>query len=320
MGKANVITKQYMMDNSKFADLCNYFLYNGEQVIKAEDLVEQDVTELALPKGLRGTFAVEKVRDILKNCCVKNAGDITYLIIGIENQSDIHYAMVVRNMLYDALNYTAQVNECAKNHKKNKNLVGHEFLSGFSREDKLTPVITLTIYWNLGKWDGARSLHDMLWVKDRRLLRFVPNYKLNLIVPDEINNFEKFRTELGPLLEFISCADSGEKLYKALTERGERWENLSYEAIELLNTCIDAKIKIDENTEKGVGKNVCKGIEELMQMRKAEGKAEGILLTLVQLVQDGLLELPAAAQRANLSKEDFAALLVNESSEETYVN
>ena len=65
---------------------------------------------------------------------------------------------------------------------------------------------------------------------------------------------------------------------------------------------------------------MCKGIEELMQMRKAEGKAEGILLTLVQLVQDGLLELPVAAQRANLSKEDFAALLVNESSEETYVN
>ena len=143
--KANVITKQYMMDNSKFADLCNYFLYNGEQIIKAEDLVAQDVTELALSKGLGGSLAVEKIRDILKSCCIKSADNVMYLIIGIENQSDIHYAMAVRNMLYDALNYTAQVNEYAKQHKKIKDLAGSEFLSGLSREDILTPVITLTI-------------------------------------------------------------------------------------------------------------------------------------------------------------------------------
>ena len=72
---------------------------------------------------------------------------------------------------------------------------------------------------------------------------------------------------------------------------------------------------------------MCKGIEELIEMGKAEGKeegkkegkaegkAEGILITLVQLVRDGLLELSVAAERANISKESFTTLLANENSE-----
>ena len=31
-----------------------------------------------------------------------------YLLLGIENQSDIHYAMPIRNMLYDAIQYVNQ--------------------------------------------------------------------------------------------------------------------------------------------------------------------------------------------------------------------
>ena len=48
MGKPNIVTKQYMKDNARFADACNFFLFHGEQVIKPEDLAEKDVTELAL--------------------------------------------------------------------------------------------------------------------------------------------------------------------------------------------------------------------------------------------------------------------------------
>lgn len=275
MGKKNTITKQYMQDNAKFADICNFYLYDGKDVIKADDLEEKDVTELALPKKLQDIVSVEKVRDILKSCCMKTANGVTYLIIGIENQIDTHYAMVVRNMLYDALNYSSQVGACAKQHKKNKDTTGAEFLSGFIKEDVLIPVITLTIYWNLGRWDGARSLHEMFYVTDRRLLRYVPDYKLNLIVPDEIDDFEKFRTELGPLFEFISCADDGNKLKVALAEKGQHWEKLSDEAIDLLNICFDAKICLEKTGEKGEGRNVCKGIRELEEMRRAEGRAEG---------------------------------------------
>lgn len=32
-----------------------------------------------------------------------------YVILGVENQDKIHYAMAVKNMLYDALQYAKQV-------------------------------------------------------------------------------------------------------------------------------------------------------------------------------------------------------------------
>lgn len=305
MGKPNVVTKKYMQDNDRFADVCNFYLFHGKQVIKPEDLIEKDVTELALPKGLSNKEAVEKIRDILRGCCIKSAGGVIYLVIGIENQADVHYAMVIRNMLYDALNYSSQVEQCVKEHHNKKDVSGAEFLSGFSKEDTLHPVITLTIYWNYGTWDGARSLHEMFVVKDKQILDYVSDYKLNLIIPEEIKDFEKFKTELGPLLEFISCASTKEGIQKVLEEKKERWSVLGKEEMELLNICLDAKLKITEDSKEGENNNVCKGIEEYAEMRKAEGKAEGKLLTLLQLVRDGLLDLSVAAECARMSKESF---------------
>ncbi len=275
MGKPNVVTKKYMQDNVRFANVCNFYLFDGKQVIKPEDLKERDITELALPKDLGGKKAVEKFRDVLRGCCIKTAGGVTYLVIGIENQADIHYAMIVRNMLYDALNYSSQVELRAKEHRRKKEVSDAEFLSGFSKEDTLHPVITLTIYWNYGTWDGARSLHEMFDVADKNILNYVSDYKLNLIVPEEIEDFEKFQTELGTLLEFIKCASTGDRLEKALEGKKERWTVLGNEEIDLINVCLKAKLEITEDIEEGEDNKVCRGIEEYAAKRKAEGKAEG---------------------------------------------
>ena len=143
----------------------------------------------------------------------------------------------------------------------------------------------------------------MLEVKEKSILDFVSDYKLNLIVPEEIKDFEKFQTEVGPLLEFISYANSGKKLAKALQEKGSQWENMSSEAIDLLNVCINAKLKVNV-TEKGVG-NMCKGIDELVEM----GEERGGLRMLLQLVRDGLISLSVGAERANISEQDFKKFL-----------
>lgn len=51
--------------------------------------------------------------------------EATYLLLGIENQTDIHYAMPVRNMIYDSLQYGKQVMEIAAEHRKRKTGMGH---------------------------------------------------------------------------------------------------------------------------------------------------------------------------------------------------
>lgn len=71
-----------------------------------------------------------------------------YLLLGIENQTEIHYAMPVRNMIYDALQYGNQVAAiAAQNVKRKKAPTRAEFLSGFYKTDKLRPVITLVLHF-----------------------------------------------------------------------------------------------------------------------------------------------------------------------------
>ena len=54
---------------------------------------------------------------------------------------------------------------------------------------------------------------------------------------------------------------------------------------------------------------MCKGIIELQEMSRAEGKAEGQLLTLLALVRDGLLSRSVGAQRAGMTEKAFEELL-----------
>lgn len=140
-------------------------------------------------------------------------------IIGIENQSEIHYAMPVRNMLYDAINYSRQASEADRLHRINKEYNGSaEFLSGFKKGDILTPVITLTVYWGDDEWDGPRSLHEMFDTNTLPLRKYIADYKLNLIAPYEITDFDKFRTSLGTVLEVIKYASDEKAMNKLLEE------------------------------------------------------------------------------------------------------
>ncbi len=157
MKNFDALTKQYISDNERFADLFNYFVFHGKQVLTPEGLEERDVTEVAIPYIGKEYKTVQKVRDILKACVAKEADDVVYVLFGLESQSSIHYAMPVRNMLYDAMNFSAQVETLTKKNRQDKALKGSaEYLSGLRKDDRLVPVVTLTLYWGTEKWDGQK--------------------------------------------------------------------------------------------------------------------------------------------------------------------
>ena len=51
-----------------------------------------------------------------------------YVLFGVEAQTDIHYAMPVRNVIYDALQYGRQVTEISKRNRKNSGQTGRKFI------------------------------------------------------------------------------------------------------------------------------------------------------------------------------------------------
>ena len=155
MRQADALTKEYLSNNEIFADVFNYLIYDGQQRILPENLIERDTSEITLPLGKRGELAtIQKFRDILKCCIAKEYKNTLYVLFGVENQSHIHYAMPVRNMLYDAINYSAQVNEKTKKYRK----IRKHLLKAFCR----IPSVIAKIYSNSNNWDKA-----IIWMPSR---------------------------------------------------------------------------------------------------------------------------------------------------------
>ena len=138
MSKKDTVTKAFMRENTVFADAFNYLIFNGKKVIQPERLQELDTTELVqlIVKGKNNkNESVQKYRDILKAAVIMEDENADYLLLGIENQTEIHYAMPVRNMIYDALQYGNQVAAIAAQNVKEKKAP-----KGYKLDERIYPV------------------------------------------------------------------------------------------------------------------------------------------------------------------------------------
>ena len=270
MGDKDAITKKYLQDADTFADVFNFHLYGGEQVIRPGQLRPLDTSLVALPYGDDGTpMPKQRFRDVAKLVTAKEDGNAAYLILAVENQTLQHNAEPVRIMLYDALQYASQVDHAAKFHRKSekKSSESAEFLSGFHLTDKLLPVITLTLHFESDPWTAPRDLHGMLSA-DKSILQHIPNYRIHLVTPSEIpdEDFAKFRTELGVALKYIKYSKDSKGLMKT-ARIDESFKNVSKRTFDLINVLTNSKLVCPKGKEQG---DMCKAIEDLIE----EGREE----------------------------------------------
>ncbi len=291
--KADTVTKDYVKDAGVFADIFNYYIYGGRQVILPEQLTERDSTKIALPYGADGAAVpVQKFRDVQKLYAAMTDGKMEYVLYGAENQTEIHYAMAVKNNLYDALEYAGQVEEAAKSHRKEmkrKKEQGEtsaeedrktpntgEFLSGFWSEDRLIPSITVTIYFGPEEWNGPLSLFEMMNVSDPDVLACMDNYHVRLIAPAQMLDEEimKFRSSLREVMLFIKYSKDRENLSRVLEANEERFREVERRAADVIETITNAGIKYDESEEVV---NVCQAIREIRMEERKIGEQDGEL-------------------------------------------
>ncbi|SEA57040.1 Putative transposase, YhgA-like [Oribacterium sp. KHPX15] len=271
MGTKDTLAKRYLSQNEIFADAFNYYFFKGEKVINPDDLIEQDPTESAIIRKMNKVFTNQKIRDVLKSCTIKHSRHGSLVLLGIEAQAGINYAMPVRDYLYDALNYASQVADISKKHEENDDLSGNEKISGFSKNDRILPVITLCICFDKDKWDAPRRLSDMFSIVDPRISEYINDYKLNLITPHEIEDFSKFSSELGTIMEFIHVSDDKAKLRDIIKSRAE--ESIHLNTVDMINTYVGTKIPT--RNVKGGKMRVCQAFQELLEDERAEGREEG---------------------------------------------
>ena len=150
------------------------------------------------------------------------------------------------------------------------------------------------------KEDGIYYVHGM---------EFPIQIIVNSTLPEEKNLWLKnLSNKIGNTksIEQLAYAYEGKKdnqLYSSVMDiviraNGQKFSEVK-EMCEALKELF--KDELEERWNDGIKIGISQGISQGISL----GKRQGIISTLVQLVRDGLLSLPVAAERAQMSEEEF---------------
>lgn len=276
MQNQNVISIDYLENPARFADLLNGYVYHGKQLVRRE------------------------VSDKMKA-----------VIVALENQTDIHYAMPVRVMNLESTNYHRQWRRTAKHHQEKGDLSGAQYLSGFSKEDKLIPTITIIVYFGKEPWDGPTSLKEMMDMNDypAELKNFIEDYHIHLLEVRKFECLEHFHTDLKYVFGFLQNEKNKDELKQYVHANSHEFENLCEDAYDMISV-MSHSAELLEYKQQGMnnkgGTNMCQAILEMIEDGRQEGRQEGMKV-LVEFCQElGISKgeaLRKVAEKYKLSEE-----------------
>ena len=276
--KKDRVSKIYFEDKARFADLLNGFVFHGKAVLQADNIHERK-REVTFPEGNKKKKYIEVTRDIVNEVKVQ----ATVVMAAIENQSDIHYAMPVRVMAGDCGTYYEQWKKTAQLHSEQKDLTGAEFLSGFSKEDRLVPSITIVIYLGEEPWDGPRTLKDMFELEKlpEELQEYVADYPMYLLEVRDYKELENFRTDIQHVFGCLQYASDEEKLGQYIKDNQEAFAHLREDAFDFITQVSHSKElkELKKKYENPKGEiDMCKAIQDMIASGRKEGMRNGFLL------------------------------------------
>ncbi len=274
--KPDIVLKNYWSNNERFADLFNAVLFHGEQVIKAEELEGEDTEESSILEHKEYAESIQASRDNIKIHKRSSAHGVQLVLLGLESQEHIHYAMPMRVMGYDYGVYKKQYESNAGKYSKKTGLNHDEYLSKMKQTDKFNPVITIVVYYGEKAWDGATSLHGMLNISEE-LAEYVNDYKMLLIEARENNlTFSNMNNkDLFNLLQIVLDRSITKK--EAMQKAIEYSEEHKTDKSVIMTVAGATNSKIDYNAFEKGAENMCTLFEEIAKEGEARGEARGKL-------------------------------------------
>lgn len=284
MGKKDIETVKYTSRNDVVADIINCAFCNGQHIVDEKDISELDGREnITIPYINDTNFKkIQKFRDVLKKVHLTGLDFVTNIVIGIEDQSNVNYAIPVKNNLYDAINYASQVEHIAKMHRKNKDVLGDEFLSGFKKIDKIIPIITIVVYFGVeDKWDGPLSLKEMMDLSNipEVMTEAIPDYKVHLLQPSEISDklLDSARSDFGRMMKLLKQQALNGEIEDAVDK--QKPYLLSKEAAAIIKSFTGFEI-----TGKSEKEGVIDMSDEVLRI-EARGKAEQLIISVENVMK-----------------------------------
>ena len=272
--KPDTVLKNYWNNNEQFADLFNAVLFEGKQVIKPEELEDVDTEESSVLEHREYAESIKASRDNIKIQKKSTVYGVEFVLLGLESQEHIHYAMPMRVMGYDYASYKKQYDSNAKKYKTAKGLSEDEYLSRMKKTDKFIPVITVVVYYGEKPWDGAMSLHEMLNIPEE-MAKYINNYKM-LLVEARKNNLTLHNmnnVDLFNLLQIIldRSISKNEAIKKAIQYSEERRTEKSV----IMTVAGATDSKLDYNAFGNGDGAMCSLFEEIAKEGEIKGQTKG---------------------------------------------
>ena len=308
-GKKDTALKNFWRDNQRFADLFNAVLFNGKEVLKAEDLKEVDTDVSSIIKFNDHIETVQRILDVVR----KTAYGVDFIIWGLENQGKIHYAMPLRHMIGDSLIYLKEYQGIAAKNRKEKGFKSSdEFLSALKKTDRLHPVITLCVYYGEEEWDGPHNLLEMLEIPED-LESLVSDYKMNLIQVKKSEQFSFKNEDVNIVFDIVRKIYNED--YAKLTDIYKD-KNISAELGVIIGSIVESQRLINQAMkikEKGGELNMCKALEKLMNESEERGKIKGEREGRLYGQQEGKIQgMVLTCRKFNISQKETLKNLMEE--------
>ena len=276
MQERDVLSVQYFEDHKRFADLINGFICGGRNVVDASQIRECDRLITKVQKNTGKPKAGILIRDVVREVHT----DTRVMVITLENQTDIHYAMPVRVLDGDSAAYSRQLRKRRKEHREKRDLKNAEYVSGFGKGEKLVPVVTVVVYFGTDPWDGPRSLKEMLDLSEipEEMAAMVNDYPIHLLEARRYGCLDNFQTDLRYVFGFLQNEQDGKKLKNYIEENSSALEHMEEDAYDLISVMSRSKelaVMKKSNRNKGGDYNMCKGLREWMADERRQGKELG---------------------------------------------
>ena len=238
--------RTFLSNDVSFASFINAVVFEGEQLIRPENLVRYENDTAFIINDSKRIEDKKRRRDIV----VKSDINGIYCILGVEHQSSVDQAMVVRCVIYEMLEYLKQLEN--KEYKR------------------LVPQIMVAFYTGPKKWNVPVKLSDYFEIPEE-LKKYFNDWKIILVDVKEMDTSKIKDEQTRYFIEAIQAMYKGDYI-KLHQKRKMNTNNLIYAAI------ITGSLDMIKDIVEGDEMDMCEGMERMAEGFRSEGREEGILV------------------------------------------
>ena len=279
MGEPNNALAVYMNRSDRIRSVLEYYI--GEKL--PQDWQCEEIRGFYTIRNTKGKLSFRQ-RDFLANVSMGGM----HFKLALENQDSVNLIYPWRLMELDCLAYGREIEEIQERniHAGESYRQGDDFKYHYKREDRIEPILDLTLYGGKEKWKsplGLRELMTDMRMLPRKMTRLVGDYRVNLIpiraIPE--SELQKMDSDLKYVLGFMKHTSSRKRYEKYIRENRNFFTRIPRSAVDVIDACTNIKdiresLKYTLNEENGEEEgDMCKALDDIKKHAEKKGERKG---------------------------------------------